>query len=115
MREINGLGALQMGVTGDDHLRVAFAQPDEGALQPGDFAEQRDDFIAQPEAHIKRHLVIARAAGVQFCAGGHAAGEIRLDVHVDVLEFGIPGKLPGGDFASDLFQATGNGPEFGPG
>ena len=72
MREIDGLRALQMRVAGDDDVGVVFAEGDERALQADDLAEQRGDFIAQPEPHVERDLVVARAGGVEFRAGGHA-------------------------------------------
>ena len=115
MREINGLRALQVSVAGNDYVRIAFAERDERALQSGDVAEERDDFFAQPEAHVERHLIIARAAGVQFRAGGNPPGQLRLDIHMHVFEFGLPLELAGGDFPANLFQSPGNGGQLGPG
>jgi len=40
VREINRLGALQVGVAGNQHLGVIFAERNQRALQAGDFAEQ---------------------------------------------------------------------------
>ena len=90
VREINRLRALQMRVAGNEHVGIFLAERDERALQAGDFAEQHDDFIAQPEPHVEGDLVVARAGGVQFGAGGHAPGQLGLDVHVDVFELGLP-------------------------
>ena len=60
---------------------------DQRALQLGEQRADRVDLVAQPEAHVGRDLVVARAAGVQALAG--IAGELdqaRLDVEVHVLE-----------------------------
>jgi len=54
------------------------------------------------EPHVERDLVIARAGGVQLRAGRNALGQLGLDVHVDVFEFGLPQELRGGDFLADL-------------
>ena len=45
--------ALQVRVAGDDDVGVVFAEGDERALQANDLAEQRGDFVAQPEAHVE--------------------------------------------------------------
>ena len=112
VREINGLRALQMRVAGNEHVGIFLAERDEGALQIGNFAEQQNDFIAQPEPHVERDLVVARAGGVQFRAGGNALGQFGLDVHVDVFELGLPLEFAGGDFLADLIQAFGDGAQF---
>ena len=70
MREINRLRALQMRVAGNEDVGIFFSQPDECALQPGDFAEQHNDFVPQPETHVECDLVVARAPGVELGAGG---------------------------------------------
>ena len=112
VREINGLRALQVRVAGNEHIGVFFTERNECALQVNDFAEQQDDFIAQPEAHIEGDLVIARAGGVKFCAGGNAPGQLGLDVHVDVFEFGFPTEFAGGNFPSDGVDAFHDGAQF---
>ena len=58
------------------------------------------DLVAQPEAHVGRDLVVARAPGVQALAG--VAGErdeARLDVEVHVLEVDAPDELAALDLA----------------
>ena len=112
MREINGLRALQMRVAGNQHVGIFSAERDEGALQVGDFAEQRRDFVAQPEADVEGDLVVARAGSVQFSADGNALREFRLDVHVDVLEFGLPFEFAGADFQADFVQSARDGNLF---
>ncbi len=112
VREINRLRALQMRVAGNEHVGIFLAERDEGALQIGDFAEQRDDFIAQPEPHVERDLVVARAGGVEFRAGGNALGQLGLDVHVDVFELGLPFEFAGADFPADGVEAADDGVQF---
>ena len=110
--KIDGLGALQVRVTGNDDVGILLAKGDKDALQPGDFAEERGDFIAQPEPRVEGDLVVARAGSVEFRAGGNPFGQLRFDVHVDVLEFGLPLELAGGDLLADLIQASGDGAQF---
>ena len=115
VREVNGLGALQVGVAGNKDLGIFLAERDEGALQPGDFAEQRSDFVAQPEPDVKRDLVVARAGGVQLRAGGDALRQLGLDVHVDILEFELPLEFAGLDFERNFVQPARDGDLLSPG
>ena len=53
----------------------------------------RVDRVAQPQPHVGRDLVVARAAGVQALAGiADQRGQARLDVEVHVLEVERPGE-----------------------
>ena len=55
---------------------------------------------AQPQAHVGRDLVVARAAGVQALAGvADERGQAPLDVEVHVLEVARPGELAALDLA----------------
>ena len=55
------------------------------------------ELVADPEAEIGRHLVVARARGVQAACGFADQGlEPGLDVHVDVFQRG--GKLEAARF-----------------
>ena len=68
----------------------------------------RVDLVAQPQAHVGRDLVVARAAGVQPLAG--VADELRqprLDVEVHVLERRAAIRsAPGSISSRDLRQAA---------
>jgi hypothetical protein len=55
--------------------------------------------VLQPEAHRGGDLVVAAAAGVEFRAGRITGGQLRLDVHVHVFEFGLPLEFAALDFA----------------
>ena len=50
---------------------------------------------------------------MEFGAGGHAFGELGLDVHVDVFEFVLPTELAGGDLFTDGVEAVDDGLELG--
>ena len=112
MGERDGLGALQMGVAGDDDVGVFFAQFDEGGLQAVDFQAQEGDFLAEPQTHVQGDLIVAGAAGVQLRAGRDAAGEGGLDVHVNVLQVRAPGEFAGDNLAGDGGQAVFDGAGF---
>ena len=61
------------------------------------------DLVAQPQPHVGRHLVVARAAGVQPLAGvADALRQARLDVEVHVLELELPLERAGLDLGGDL-------------
>ena len=68
-------------------------------------AVERVDRVAHPEPEVGRHLVVARARGVQP-AGGRPdqLGEPALDIHVDVLERAREGEGPRLDLDSDRVE-----------
>jgi hypothetical protein len=74
VRERHRLRDLQVGEAGQDRLGVLLGELDEGALQLGEERADAGDLVAQPQAHVGRDLVVARAPGVQALAG--VAGEL---------------------------------------
>ena len=91
--EEDRLCALQVGVAGHDHAGVAMRHRDQRLLerpQPGDGLLNG---LLAIEAHVRGHLIVAGACGVQP-AGGLAdlLVEARLHVHVDVLQLFPPGE-----------------------
>jgi len=84
---------------------VFLPELNERQLQVVNFIGQVANLVAQPHACVDRHLIVARAAGVQLGAGWGAVGERRLDVHVHVLELRAPFKLSLLNFALDDLQA----------
>ena len=106
MRERHRLGHLQVGEAGQDGLGVLVGELDQGALQLGQQRADAGDLVAQPEAHVGRDLVVARAAGVQALAG--IAGELHqagLDVEMHVLELGAPLEGAALDLGGDRREA----------
>ena len=87
VRPADGLCALQMGVSGHEHVHVELGAADVGAQEV-----LKDDLnvvklAAKPEAHVGGHLIVARAAGVQLAgnAGADNLAEAALVGSVDVL------------------------------
>ena len=76
------------------------------------FADQRRDFVAQPEPDIKRHLIVARARGVQLGPSGNALRQLGLDVHVDIFQLGFPLEPARCDLLADLFETAANGAQL---
>ena len=101
--EGHGLRHLEMGEARHDGAGMALGLRDQRRLQPLHLAREPVDGVAHPEAEIGRHLVIARARGVE-AAGSRPdqLAEPRLDVEVDVLVLGAERKAPRLDFAADL-------------
>src|SRR5207302_10184813 len=58
------------------------------------------------EAHVERDLVVAGASGVELCAGWGAASELGFDVHVNVFQLRLPGKVTRADFRADFLQTA---------
>ena len=92
--EEDGLGPLQVGVAGNDGVRVGLRLVgDDGDERP----ELRLDLAAllpEPEAKVQGHLVVAAAGGVELLA--HIPQPLREDLlheHVDVLRGGVKGEL----------------------
>ena len=106
MTEGHWLGGLQVGETGHDGVGFGFGQTEQTLLQAGDFCQDQVDLVAQPQADVGGHLVVAATAGVQFFAGNaDAVGQTRLDVHVHVFQVDAPVELAGLDLALDLLEA----------
>ena len=101
--EEDGLGPLQVGVAGNDGVRVGLRLVgDDGDERP----ELRLDLAAllpEPEAKVQGHLVVAAAGGVELLA--HIPQPLREDLlheHVDVLRGGVDGELPALDDRQDV-------------
>ncbi len=103
VRHGDGLGALQMGVARDEDGLGALREGVEFAHCFGKGVVEGFAMILEPEAHIGGDLVVAAAGGVEFRGGGLAFGEGLLDIHVHVLEGGIPFKGTGFDLGLDRF------------
>ena len=102
VRERHRLRDLQVGEAGQDGLGVRRGDLDQRALQLGEQGGDQVDLVAQPEAHVGRDLVVARAAGVQALAGiADELDQARLDVQVHVLEVDLPVELAALDLLAD--------------
>ncbi len=104
--ERHRLRGLQMGEARHRVGSVLCGAIGQRAHQRGHLPVQPVQRVADPEAKISRHLVVAAAGGVQTLAGfADALGQPRLDVHVDVFEAGVEGEPPGLDFRPDRREA----------
>ena len=86
MREVDGLGPLQVGVAGERPVEVALGQPLQGPHQPEHQDLGLEGVSAHEHGHVGGHLVVARAGGVQLAP--HRPGDLgepALDRHVHVL------------------------------
>jgi len=105
VREVNGLGALQVGISRHDEIDMFLGETEERRLQFLKLRRRLPDLIFDVESQIKRDLVVATARGVLLRAGfTDSFGEHALDVHVDVLERFVPLKFSGLDFLLNLAQ-----------
>ena len=85
---------------------MAGAEFDQRALHPAQRPADFGDLGAQVETQVERHLVVAAAGGVQLRPRrADAGGERRLDVHVDVFQFGPELELSPANLLPDLPQA----------
>jgi hypothetical protein len=103
----HGLGHLQVGEAGQDHLDVLRRHIDQRHLQLLEQVANQVNLAAQPQAHIGGHLVVAAAAGVQALAGvAHQLGQARLDVQVHVFQIQLPFEAARFDLGRDLRHAA---------
>ena len=87
MAERDGLRGLQMGEARHHGAGMLQRARGERMLECGQRRVGRVDGVADIEAEIGRHLVVARARGVQAaCGGPDQFGEPALDIHMDVFE-----------------------------
>ena len=116
MAEGHRLGHLQMGEAGHDRVGLARRQFRQPAQQPLDFVQNGVDVVAQVQADVGGHLIVARAAGVQSLAGvADPLGQPRLDVHVDIFQRHRPVEFAALDLGANLLQPGARWPRNRPG
>ena len=109
MAEGNGLRDLQMGEAGHDGVRFAFGEGNDGGLQAADFAKDALNGGAGVEADVGRHLVVARAPGMQaFARVADAVGQAFFDVHMHIFQRRIPDEFTARDFIGYRIQPARN-------
>ena len=87
MAERDRLRRLQVGKSGHDRVGVFFRPVQKRADQGGKSVFRLFQLITDPEAKIKRHLVVARTRRVQApCGRSDQIRQPRLDIHVDVFQ-----------------------------
>ncbi len=115
MAEGDGLRRLQMGEARHDGAGIFLGAVDQGGLQVLQLGLEAVDLVAHPQPHIERHLVVARARGVQTPARrADQLGESRLDVEMDVLELGRELERAALDLGPDLGQPLLDGAAVSP-
>ena len=82
------LRRLQMGKSGHHPSRPRLSEGQERVQQLHKCVIRLVNFIADPEPEIRRHLIIARATGVQPppCLTNNF-GQARLNIHVNIFTF----------------------------
>jgi hypothetical protein len=98
---------LQVGEAGHRRGRLLFGEIDQRAAELLEQHLDVVDGVAQVEADVGRHLVVARAAGVQaFSRVADERGQALLDVQVHVLQVERPFEPAGFDLALHGFHAA---------
>jgi hypothetical protein len=101
MREEDGLGPLEMGVAGDEHVALPRRQVKQGPLGAAHALDQVGRGVFEPEPHVGRHLVVPTARGMKPRRRRHALGQRVLNVHVHILQFRAPDEGACFDFRED--------------
>ena len=104
------LRRLEMGEAGHHGPGVGFGLVDEDRLQARQRLVHIVQGLAQPQAQVGGHLVVARARRVQAPGGvARQLGKTGLHVHVDVLERPVERKPAFGDLLADGVQTPEDG------
>ena len=107
MTEGDRLRHLHVGEPRHDQAGMLQRQRGERLAQRGEQGHDAVELVAQPQAHVGGHLVVAAAAGVQALAGNaHALGQAGFDVQVHVFEVELPFKGARFDLLGDLRHAA---------
>ena len=107
VRQIHGLGALQMGVAGHRPVQVALGGDDQRPRQALDPVARVLCVGVHEHRHVGRDLIVARARRVQPAADRtDDLGETPLDRHMDVLV--VLGEREGAvaQLVADLLEAA---------
>src|SRR5262249_14283919 len=88
--EQNRLGALQMGVPGQNNLLISLGKKEKRCLRLAQETIQLIDFPPQPEAKVSCDLIVAAAARMQFatCGAKHFY-QTRFDERMHVFRIWI--------------------------
>jgi len=106
MRQQDGLGVLQMGEAGHDHIEVLLCHGHQDPLQFMQKSTALDEDVAQVKAHVEAYLIIAAPRRMKLAT--HFADlldQVLLDSHVDVFLGGGEVDLVALDFSLDLSQS----------
>jgi hypothetical protein len=105
--ESDRLRDLQVGEARHHGAGVLLGEIDQRGLAGLDAGHDAVDRVAQVEADVGRHLVVARTPGMQPLAGvADFRGQRGLDVEMDVLLVQRPAELPGADFGLQFGHAA---------
>jgi hypothetical protein len=115
VREVDGLGPLEMRVAGQSPVEVLLGSLEQYLHQPREQPLGVEGVGAHEQSHVGGHLVVARARGVELPAGGpDQLDQAALDGHVDVLvgladleRVGVDLLAYGGEPALDRVEVVG--------
>ena len=107
MAEGDRLRGLQMGEARHHRTRMVERLGGERQLKRAKRAVERADLVPHIELEIGRHLVVARARGMELA--GHRPDQLAqpaLDIEMNVLERARESELAGLDLGQDLVEAA---------
>lgn len=110
MAESDRLRRLQVGEARHHRTSVEIGLLGQGELEIGHLLVDGVERVADPEPHIGRDLVIARAPCVQAASGGtDPVLQARLDIHMNVFERAREREAPRLDLALDALESGTDG------
>ena len=105
MRENHRLRALQVRVAGNQYVAVGFSHGEERTLGGTQFLADRRAGVLEEQPHVRRDLVVATPGGVELGRGRYALRQGLLDVHVHILEPGVPREFARHDVGQHSVEA----------
>ena len=104
--EEDGLGPLQVGIAGDDGVRILLRLVGNDGKELTELAPHLPALLPEPEAEVQGHLVVAAPGSVElFPHVPQPLGEDLLHEHVDVLGGGVNGELAALDVLQNVREA----------
>jgi hypothetical protein len=107
MSEGHRLSGLEMGEARHQDVGVGLGPGEQDPHQPLQLIVSAVAGVADPQAEVHRHLVVAGAGGVQAASGrADQLAQTSLHIHVDILELLPEGEGPSPDLGGDRIEAA---------
>src|SRR4051812_45171195 len=107
MREVDRLRSLQMGVARHDKIDMFRGEIEQRSLERARLADDPLDLFLCVKSKIDSDLIVPAASGVELCAAlTDARHQLSLDIHVEILEAGIPLKFTVFNLLLDFAQTV---------
>ena len=110
MAEENGLGPLQMSISGHDNIAVFFRRRQERLLKTDEKFSKSGNFLTDVQMCIQGDLVIPGTSRMKTLAGfTDGFGKALFNIHMNILQRRGKFKITGFNLPVNFFQSVHNG------